>query len=128
MPEPDTLFHFDEYAGVLTSAIVSAKPQFTVGIFGPWGSGKTTLLNRIESELTKKGDDVLIVPFDAWRYQHEEHMVLPILETLKDVLKKEEGAFHKLFNTIGNTGCHLRIRINAARRSPRVYGKSTLNV
>ena len=50
IPEIDALFHFNEYSEVLADAIVNSKPQFTIGIFGPWGKGKTTLLNKISDE------------------------------------------------------------------------------
>ena len=91
VPEDKVVFGFDEYASTLTSAIMGTDPHFTVGIFGGWGCGKTTLLRRIEAQL-KSGysDKALTVFFDAWRYQHEEHMLLPLLDTLSDSLKGKQ--------------------------------------
>jgi len=91
VPEDHALFGFDEYASALTSAILGTDPHFTIGIFGKWGSGKTTLLNTIKHLLESSySEKVLTVFFDAWRYQREEHMLLPILDTLLEHLKREE--------------------------------------
>jgi len=91
VPEYDAIFGFDEYASALTSAIFGTDPHFTIGIFGKWGSGKTTLLKKIQHLLELSySEKVLTVFFDAWRYQSEEHMLLPILDTLFRHLKREE--------------------------------------
>lgn len=101
VPEAQAIFGFDEYASVLTSTIFGTDPHFTIGIFGKWGSGKTTLLRKIEhileSSYSKK---VLPVFFDAWRYQREEHMLLPILDTLFECLERAETHWHELSNKI----------------------------
>jgi len=101
IPEPQALFHFDDYAKVIATAIVNSEPQFTIGIFGPWGKGKTTLLSKVEEELNRQGQDIVVVPFDAWRYQHESHMLLPILETLEQAIQETAGAFQGLRAQIG---------------------------
>jgi energy-coupling factor transporter ATP-binding protein EcfA2 len=89
VPEDNAIFGFDEYASALTSAIVGTEPHFTIGIFGKWGSGKTTLLKKIQRLLESSySEKVLTVFFDAWRYQREEHMLLPILDTLFELRSK----------------------------------------
>lgn len=55
IPEPEALFHFDDYAKVIATAIVNSEPRFTIGIFGHWGKGKTTLLSKVEEELNRQG-------------------------------------------------------------------------
>jgi RNA polymerase sigma factor (sigma-70 family) len=91
IPEKDLLFGFDKYASVLTSAIMGTEPHFTMGIFGGWGCGKTTLLRRMEAQLKAMyPDKALAISFDAWRYQSEEHMILPLLNTLANTLRKEQ--------------------------------------
>jgi hypothetical protein len=96
-PEEEVLFGFDEYASILTATIMGTKPHFTIGIFGSWGCGKTTLLKRIESQLkTKYAERVLVVSFDAWRYQHEEHFILALLNTLSLALKGSQSHWQTL--------------------------------
>lgn len=97
IPEEEVIFGFEEYASALTSAILGTEPQFTIGILGNWGSGKTTLLRKIGNILKSEYyEQVLTVFFDAWRYQSEENMLLPILDTISEQLKKETGNWGKL--------------------------------
>ncbi|MHA1835155.1 MAG: KAP family P-loop NTPase fold protein, partial [Candidatus Baldrarchaeia archaeon] len=101
IPEEEVIFGFNEYASVLISAIVGTEPRFTIGIFGKWGSGKTTLLRKIEAQLKDKySGKVITVSFDAWRYQHEEHMILPLLDTISNSLKQGETHWKTLNNNI----------------------------
>ncbi|TDO45959.1 KAP-like P-loop domain-containing protein [Kribbella sp. VKM Ac-2527] len=73
---------FRAYAEAIASAIRGGSPpQFTVGIYGSWGSGKSSLLNAIRAELAKD-PDVLTVPFDAWRYERADHIVVPMLNAI----------------------------------------------
>jgi len=101
VPENEAIFGFDNYASILTSAIMATDPHFTIGIFGKWGSGKTTLLKKIEHLLKSSySQKVLTVFFDAWRYQREEHMLLPILDTLYLRSKQEETNWHELIDKV----------------------------
>jgi len=97
VPEEQPIFGFDEYASALVSAILGTEPHFTIGIFGKWGSGKTTLLKKTESLLKSSySEKVLTVFFDAWRYQREEHMALPILDTLFEHLRQKQAHWREL--------------------------------
>ena len=101
VPEDNAIFGFDEYAAALTSAIFETDPHFTIGIFGKWGSGKTTLLKKIQHLLELSySEKVLTVFFDAWRYQSEEHMLLPILDTLLEHLKRKETHWRELCSKV----------------------------
>ena len=102
-PEPDASFHFGQYAKVLTVAITNSDPHFTIGIFGPWGKGKTTLLNLLKKELENHSISIVVVPFDAWRYQHESHMVVAMLNTLEVALRTNKGALKH----VGEAACKL---------------------
>lgn len=71
---------FDRYASTLANMIRFAHPpNMTIGIFGGYGSGKTTLMRAIEKQLTRGDEKIVSVWFNAWRYDHEEHLVLPFL-------------------------------------------------
>ncbi|MBA7466793.1 RNA polymerase sigma factor RpoD [subsurface metagenome] len=97
IPEEEVHFGFNEYASVLASTIMGNEPHFSIGIFGTWGSGKTTLLKKVESILELSSPrKALPVFFDAWRYQHEEHMILPILKTIQDHLINEQSNWGQL--------------------------------
>jgi KAP family P-loop domain len=82
-PKPD--LGFDDYAASLAEIVRLSRPQFAVGIFGAWGSGKTTLMNAIHHELEGQAD-VVAVWFNAWRYEKEEHLIVPLLDTIREAL------------------------------------------
>ena len=76
---------FDDYALAFADVILHSSPQFAIGIFGDWGSGKTTLMDAIKREL-EVSDVVIPVSFNAWRYEREEHLIVPLLDTLREGL------------------------------------------
>ena len=75
----------DDYAASFSEIIVHSRPRFAIGIFGDWGSGKTTLMRAIEEDL-RPHDGVVTVWFNAWRYEREEHLIVPLLDTLREGL------------------------------------------
>jgi hypothetical protein len=70
---------------------------FVVSVYGEWGIGKTYCLDavkeivaeRLETALQalRKGDTparlTIPVKFDPWQYEHEEHLVVPLLKTIE---------------------------------------------
>jgi hypothetical protein len=74
---------FDGIATTLATIIGESDPRFAIGIFGGWGSGKTTLMRTIERKLDR---DTVAVWFNAWRYEREKHLILPLLDVLRDAL------------------------------------------
>jgi len=82
-PSANPGLRFQSYASALKDIIELSEPQFSVGIFGGWGSGKTTLMRAIENQLN---DKIVSVWFNAWRYEKEEHLIIPLLDTLRDAL------------------------------------------
>jgi len=81
----------------------------TVGLFGEWGSGKTHLLKGLKSHIIIKQEaikarwqstpnpdidtvETLIVPifFNAWRFEKDEHIIIPLFKTLLSELDNYE--------------------------------------
>jgi hypothetical protein len=93
-PADNLGLNFDDYAAALAEIIVHSQPQFAVGIFGVWGSGKTTLMRAVEHNLTNGPfadaaiaagqKDVIPVWFNAWRYEKEPHLIIPLLDTIRE--------------------------------------------
>lgn len=75
-----------------------AMEALVVGIYGAWGSGKTTVLRALEERFTPRADPApsltLPVLFNAWRYEKEEHLIVPLLKTAETVVIRwhEENA------------------------------------
>jgi energy-coupling factor transporter ATP-binding protein EcfA2 len=81
VPAPEPAFGFKEIARALADIIQNSEPPFAVGVFGSWGSGKSTLMDAIAGQIdTQKA---VVVPFNAWRYEREPHLILPLLDTIR---------------------------------------------
>jgi hypothetical protein len=85
-PADEPRLGFDVYADAFAQIIEHSKPHFAVGIFGDWGSGKTTLMRAIEHRIAAKPDQMLPVWFNAWRYEREVHLIVPLLDNLREAL------------------------------------------
>lgn len=76
---------FPSYALAFAEIIEHSKAQFAIGIFGDWGSGKTTLMRAIQQQLDTR-PEIVTVWFNAWRYEKEPHLIVPLLDTLREKL------------------------------------------
>jgi hypothetical protein len=87
-PADDPALGFDQFADAFLEIVEESDPRFAVGIFGTWGSGKTTLMRAIEKKASSPRIAGSVVPvwFNAWRYEREEHLIVPMLDTLRDAL------------------------------------------
>ena len=68
-----------------------AEPALVAGVFGEWGSGKSHLLQAIADAMPPGGDEqrlTVIVPFNAWRYEREPHLLVPLLRVAQQCLRK----------------------------------------
>lgn len=84
VPSSKPALGFEDIAAALTHIIEESNPRFAIGIFGSWGSGKTTLMHSIERKLNPQIS--IPVNFCAWRYEKEEHLIVPLLDTMRDAL------------------------------------------
>lgn len=75
---------FDRIGHAFAAIIRDSQPQFAVGIFGGWGSGKTTLMKAIKSALPS--DTVVCVDFNAWRFEREPQLLVPLLDIIRAAL------------------------------------------
>jgi hypothetical protein len=75
---------FNDLAKALADVIQGSDPRFAVGLFGGWGSGKTTLMHAIEACLDR--NRCIPVRFSAWRYEKEEHLIVPLLDVVREGL------------------------------------------
>ena len=85
-PSDQPRLGFGVYADCFAQIIEHSQPRFAIGIFGDWGSGKTTLMRAIEERVAAAPDSMLPVWFNAWRYEREEHLIVPLLDNLRDAL------------------------------------------
>jgi hypothetical protein len=89
---------FETYAQVLATAAADTKGPFTIGVFGEWGTGKTSLLRLIKRQLDQN-PQVVTVWFNAWRYDKEEHPIVPLVGTIIQELESRKDKTLKLGET-----------------------------
>ncbi|AGB26860.1 KAP family P-loop domain protein (plasmid) [Mycobacterium sp. JS623] len=86
IPAENPIFNFQKMASALAGTINASEPRFAVGIFGGWGSGKSTLMHAIRQQVNPA--EAVVVEFNAWRYEQEPHLIVPLLDTIRDGLSK----------------------------------------
>jgi hypothetical protein len=90
-PTAEPALRYDKIAQAFATIIRQSEPRFAIGIFGGWGSGKTTLMNAIKADLRKDSrvpgkDQIISVDFNAWRFEREPQLLVPLLDTIRDAL------------------------------------------
>ena len=101
---PAPILDFDLYRNAISKIIRESYSKFSIGIYGDWGMGKTTLMQFIFDQLTKeneKENPIVLVWFNAWRYEREEHFtIIPLLKTVEFAIpEKKYENLKKSFNT-----------------------------
>ncbi|MDX9988489.1 SUMF1/EgtB/PvdO family nonheme iron enzyme [Thiothrix unzii] len=62
--------------------------SLVVGVFGEWGSGKSNLLQLVHDDFNRQQQadnplPVIVVPFNPWRYEKEEHLLVPLIKNIQ---------------------------------------------
>jgi len=84
----DDLLKFSAYARVLARATIETRDSITIGVFGEWGTGKTSLMRLIHKEVAED-DAAAAVWFNAWQYEKEEHLIVPLTATINKQLDEK---------------------------------------
>jgi hypothetical protein len=85
-PTENPALGYRQIASAFAEVITQSKPNFAIGIFGGWGSGKTTLMAAIKAALPE--DDFAAVNFNAWRFEREPQLLIPLLDTIRAELAR----------------------------------------
>jgi len=99
--------------------------SLVVGLFGEWGSGKTTLLRALDDRFAERAEATdaearsltLPVFFNAWRYEAEEHLIVPLLKTAErailDWRKAHQGTGEKAWAWLKERAGDLALSVKA---------------
>jgi formylglycine-generating enzyme required for sulfatase activity len=115
----------------------AAGASLVVGVFGEWGSGKSNLLQLVHDAFNaqQQGDKplpVIVVPFNPWRYEKEEHLLVPLLKNMRLVIEQHvrdnEILWEKLdlLERLQQGGRFLGVAATAFLRA--LKGKATIGV
>ena len=84
------LLKFSSHAKVLARAAIESRDSITIGVFGEWGTGKTSLMRLIQQEVDRDKAAVAVW-FNAWQYEKEEHLIVPLTATINKQLQEQGG-------------------------------------
>ena len=104
----EDLLGFDRYIDNLSEMVNDKdfKTPFCIGIFGKRGSGRTSFMHLLERRLSEDKTNPRAIPvwFNPWRYEREDHLIIPFLKTIEHEIRryKEEtkGIGRKLSNNL----------------------------
>lgn len=103
--EPELKAFTENLYKLLADEIMQETPAIrSLLLAGDWGTGKTSTLNAIKSEFAEKNNDVVVIFFEAWRYEYEDNLLLALLWKIADCagidLKSETGLIKGLFDAL----------------------------
>ena len=125
---------FADLADALAQIAHQSAPRFTIGVFGDWGSGKTTLMRAIQNRLDKS-NKVVTVWFNAWRYEREPHIIVPLIDHLRARLNDIAAISHgdtqtvtkKAAAALGRAGAALLRGLTITAKVPGLDAKVDLD-
>jgi predicted KAP-like P-loop ATPase len=84
------LLNFSTLADIAAELVCeSGDEPLSIGVSGGWGTGKSSLVKMIGTSLVekdKKGDQYIILEFNAWLYQGYDDARMALLQTVADHL------------------------------------------
>lgn len=99
IPEENIFGHdilgFQDSVTRLSQVINNIETPFTVGIFGSWGSGKTSFMRLLQAYLAKENSAVTFW-FNAWEYENETSLLLPLLSNMSKEFKEHKNAINSI--------------------------------
>ncbi len=112
------LLGFEPYIDTLNRMISDKdfKTPFCIGIFGKWGSGKTSFMRLLENRLlgAKTKPHSIPVWFNPWRYEKEEHLIIPFLKTIEQEIKGYINEHKRITKTLSKKLKNSAIKIGEA--------------
>ena len=132
VPAANPALRFDQIAQALATIVQTSPPRFAIGVFGGWGSGKSTLMDEIQRLVVGRG--TIVVQFNAWRYEREPHLIVPLLDTIRAGLaawadRPAAGANAETIRTIARrVGRVVRALVNATSVNIGVPGAVSISV
>ena len=96
---------FSATANVLAKAALYTPDPITIGVYGEWGSGKTSMMQLMKDIIDnedKENNHAVTVWFNAWQYEREEHLIIPLIATIGREIKNKEAEWDNTYKEGGN--------------------------
>lgn len=82
-PFSNDLLEFQESVTNIASLLPHLATPFTIGVYGDWGSGKTSYMKMLSAHVAEE-NQMKTFWFNAWEYENETSLLLPLLSKLAD--------------------------------------------
>ncbi|MDP2151621.1 MAG: P-loop NTPase fold protein [Parvibaculum sp.] len=82
----------------LSELINNIQTPFTLGIFGTWGSGKTSFMKLLQA-YTERELRFRTFWFEAWQYENEASLLMPLLSKMSKELKAKKIVKNKVLKS-----------------------------
>ena len=111
-----------------------AEP-LVIGLFGAWGTGKTLWLQHIGDQFPQPASappantpTTLAIPFNAWRYENEPHLIVPLLKTAeRELIRLPETRWQTITRTLGDAALAIGTGLKGELNVPMI-GKVNLDL
>jgi KAP-like P-loop domain-containing protein len=112
----DPFFHdllgFKESVIKIAPLLLHISTPFTIGVYGDWGSGKTSFMNMLSAYLAKESN-LKTFWFNAWEYENETSLLLPLLSKLANEIDNKSELFDsikKIASAVVLTGSNILLK------------------
>jgi hypothetical protein len=92
-PFTNDLLGFQESVINIASLLPHLSTPFTIGIYGDWGAGKTSYMKMLSAHLA---NNMKLFWFNAWEYENETSLLLPLLSKLADETEKKSEVYKSI--------------------------------
>ena len=88
--QADDLLDLGRFSRLIAETALGTPGPFTIGVYADWGQGKTSLLKQTRDllERPKEYPHIVTVLFNAWRFEQEEHAIVPLVATIERAVRK----------------------------------------
>ncbi|MCK4466980.1 MAG: hypothetical protein KAU60_01365 [Desulfobacterales bacterium] len=94
------LLGFKESVIKIASLLPHISTPFTIGVYGDWGSGKTSFMNMLSAYLAEESN-LQTFCFNAWEFENETSLLLPLLSKLANEIDKKSELFDSIKKIAG---------------------------
>lgn len=109
------LYGFSSHVDLIKDYLEKCKSPRSISLCGSWGSGKTTLKNFIIEQIIKDKDSKIFpVDFNAWEYEQQTGILIPLISRLIKLGKLEPTKIKKVSSIITLAFMNLLLKTSTA--------------
>ncbi len=92
------------FARTIAGTVLGVNGPFNIGVFAGWGQGKTSALRLAQDQLDREarspdkpeGHDIVTVWVNAWKYEHDNDPILPLIACMVDAIEQKQAKLKAL--------------------------------